>query len=74
MVVDGPEMAISMASSGLESLQSSAYELRLNNKGRLTWCHSRDNVEHVSMVEPDTSFWRRFRTRLMGLLPIEGQM
>jgi len=74
MVVESPAMASSMASSGLESLQSSAYALRLNQKGRLTWLQAGDGPGRVLTKEPETGFWRRFRTRLMGLLPIEGQM
>jgi putative cardiolipin synthase len=74
MVVEGPEMATTMASSGLDSLQSCAYQVRLNGRGTLTWHHTRDGHSRVLTTEPDTGFWRRFRTRLMGLLPIEGQM
>jgi len=74
MVVEGPEMATTMASSGLDSLQSSAYQLQLNHKGRLTWHHMRDGHDRELTTEPDTGFWRRLRTRLMSLLPIEGQM
>jgi putative cardiolipin synthase len=74
MVVEGPAMASSMASSGLDSLQSTAYQLRLNRKGRLTWHHARNGEGRMVTTEPDTGFWRRLRTRLMGLLPIEGQM
>jgi putative cardiolipin synthase len=74
MVVDGPEMADSMASTGIESLQTTAYQLRLNGRGRLTWHYLEQGSSRVASTEPDTSFWRRFRTRLMGLLPIEGQM
>jgi putative cardiolipin synthase len=74
MVVESPEMAASMASSGLDSLQSTAYELRLSSKGKLIWHYSRQGVAEVATTEPDTGFWRRFRNRLLGLLPIEEQM
>jgi putative cardiolipin synthase len=74
MVVDGPQMAESMARAGLDSLRTLAYQLRLNKRGRLTWHLTKDGSCRVLVTEPDTSFWRRFRTKLMGLLPIEGQM
>jgi len=74
MVVEAPEMASSMAVSGLESFQSSAYRLQLNQRGRLTWHQVGDGKGRVLTTEPETGFWRRFRTRLMGLLPIERQM
>ena len=74
MVVDGPKMAATLASTGLDSLQKTAYRLRLNTRGRLTWHLDQDGANHVMTTEPETSFWRRLRTKLMALLPIEGQM
>jgi len=74
MMVESPEMASTMMSSGLESLLAAAYQLRLNSKGRLSWHFKSYNRSHIATTEPETGFWRRFRTRLMGLLPIEGQM
>jgi putative cardiolipin synthase len=74
MVVDGPKMAATLASTGLDSLQKTAYRLRLNKRGRLTWHLDLDGSNQVMSTEPETSFWRRLRTKLMGLLPIEGQM
>jgi len=74
MVVESGEIAEAMASSGLESLQRVAYRLQLNSRGRINWHYVSDGREQVAWTEPDTSFWRRLLTRLMGLLPIEGQM
>jgi len=74
MVVESGEIAESMASSGLESLKTVAYRLTLNRRGRLNWHYTSDGRELIAAKEPDTSFWRRLLTRLMGLLPIEGQM
>jgi putative cardiolipin synthase len=74
MMVESPVMASTMMSSGLDSLQAAAYQLQLNSKGRLSWNFTKNNRSHIATTEPETGFWRRFRTRLMGLLPIEGQM
>jgi putative cardiolipin synthase len=51
-----------------------AYRLKLTRRGRLNWHYKSDGRDLVAAREPDTSFWRRLMTRLMGLLPIEGQM
>ena len=74
MVVDGPQLADSLASTGLASLQTTAYRLRLNPRGRIVWQFADDGSKRVVATEPHTSVWRRFRTWLMGLLPIESQM
>ncbi len=74
MVVESGEIGEAMASSGLESLQTVAYRLQLNRRGRLNWHYSSGGQDLVARKEPDTSLWRRILTRLMGLLPIEEQM
>ena len=74
MVVESGEIAEAMASSGLESLQTVAYRLQLNQRGRLNWHYNSRGQTLVARTEPDTSLWRRMLTRLMGLLPIEEQM
>ncbi len=74
MAVDSAELAESMASSILESLPVSAYRLKLSESGRLQWLLQTAGVEEIITTEPHTSLWRRFKTRLMSFLPIEGQM
>ena len=74
IIVRSPEMSGSVASAGLDSLEVAAYRLRLNRRGRIDWYYRKRGEERVARKEPDTSIWRRLLTRLMGLLPIEGQM
>ena len=74
MAVTSDKLATQMATSILDTLPEQAYKLRLSHKGRLQWLLSAGDVEEVITTEPQTSFWRRLRTRLMGLLPIEEQM
>jgi cardiolipin synthase C len=74
MIVESVEIADAMASSGLESLETVAYRLQLNRRGRLNWHYSSRGQSLAARTEPDTSLWRRILTRLMGLLPIEEQM
>lgn len=74
MAVTSSELAGRMASSILDSLPDSAYKLQLSGKGKLQWVLQTAGVEEVITTEPQTSLWRRFLTRLMSLLPIEGQM
>lgn len=74
MAVDSPILAGRMANSILESLPDFAYKLGLSDKGKLHWLLQSAGVEEVITTEPQTSLWRRFLTRLMSLLPIEGQL
>jgi putative cardiolipin synthase len=74
IVVESNSIAEAMAASGLESLETVAYRLQLNNRGRLNWHYGSGGQDLVAHTEPETSLWRRLLTRLMGLLPIEEQM
>jgi putative cardiolipin synthase len=74
IVVESNSIAEAMAASGLESLETVAYRLQVNNRGRLNWHYGSGGQDLVARTEPETSLWRRLLTRLMGLLPIEEQM
>jgi len=74
MAVTSPILAGTMAASILDILPDFAYKLRLSSKGKLQWLLQTAGVEEVITTEPQTSLWRRFLTKLMSLLPIEGQM
>lgn len=74
IAVDSPELAGQMAASILASLPDSAYRLRLSPRGKLQWLLQATGVDEVITTEPQSSLWRRFRAKLMSLLPIEEQM
>ncbi len=74
MAVNSERLSSEMATSILDTLPEQAYKLRLSQKGRLQWLLTAAGLEEVITTEPQTGFWRRLRTRLMGLLPIEEQM
>ena len=74
IAVESPRLAADMASSILDTLPDFAYRLRLSDRGKLQWLLSAGDVEEIITTEPQTSLWRRFRTKLMSLLPIEEQM
>ncbi len=72
--VDCSELAASMAESILETLPDFAYKLQLSEKGRVEWLLQAVSGDEVITTEPRTTWWRRFKTRLLSFLPIEGQM
>lgn len=74
VVVESANLASTMAQSIIGSLSESAYRLYLGRSGGLRWSYRDGQDEHVMKTEPETGFLRRMSTRLMSLLPIEGQM
>ncbi len=74
MVVESDELAGSMAESILASLPDIAYKLQLSEKGRLQWRLQAASGDELITTEPQTTWWRRFKTKLLSFLPIESQM
>jgi putative cardiolipin synthase len=74
LVVESPELAAAMSAGIGESLTDIAYQLELSPRGRLQWLLRAATGDEVITTEPKTTWWRRFKTRLMSFLPIEGQM
>ena len=74
MVVDSSELATSVADGIGESLQRQTYSLRQARTGGIRWKYMTRSGAQVASKEPHTTIWRRLLTRLMSLLPIEGQM
>ncbi len=72
--VESEVLAGMMADDIVDALEKTTYRLRLRDNRRLQWVYLADGVEMHANKEPHTSLWRRIRTRLMGYLPIEGQM
>jgi len=74
MVVESGELATAVAVSIGESLQRQTYSLRQTRTGDIRWKYMTRDGEQIAAKEPHTTIWRRILTRLMSLLPIEGQM
>lgn len=75
MAVESATLAGRMARSIEDLLPELAYRLDLTeDSGALVWRYVDHDAQRLVRKEPHTGLWRRIRTRLMGLLPIEGQM
>ncbi|MDX1515443.1 MAG: phospholipase D family protein [Woeseiaceae bacterium] len=74
MAVRSEALADDMARSIEDLLPKLAYRLVLTDARRLCWTFERNGTTTTVHSEPHTTMWRRFRTRLMSFLPIEGQM
>jgi cardiolipin synthase C len=78
LVVDSTELAADMVRSfELMTAPEFSYRVALEPGGsgpELVWHGAEAGEALVFHVEPDTSWWQRFRVRLLGVLPIEGQL
>lgn len=75
VLIESPELAERVAGS-IATLMSPAwsYRLVLTPNGKLNWVAEDAGGNEIRLtVDPDTSWWDRFKCGMMGLLPIEGQ-
>ena len=74
MIIESPEMAAWAVQTIHEEMAEVAYEVVLDEKGRIRWIDSEPEEPVVFTTEPETSFWQRFYVGFMRMLPIESQL
>ena len=74
VIIKLPSMARYFAEQVDQALADQAYEVFLNDQGRLRWRGFENGTEVVHDKEPETSWGQRFKGGLMRLLPIRGQL
>jgi putative cardiolipin synthase len=73
VLIDSPALANQVAGRIGDTMQQNAYRVELRD-GKIRWIAHEDGQELVLSKEPDTSFWKRFVTGFLKLLPIRGQL
>ncbi|AEI80035.1 phospholipase D [Cupriavidus necator N-1] len=73
-VIDSPELAGRIESTFASVVPSAAYQVRLDETGKLYWLERRDDEVIRHDTEPNTSWWRRLSIWFMSILPIESML
>ena len=74
VIIKSPKLAGSTCERIGQRKDEKAYDVVLNEKGKLRWI-DRSGPEPITLThEPDTGFWRRFKVGFMGIFPIKGQL
>jgi putative cardiolipin synthase len=75
VMIDSPELASWLEDQIDRNIPAVAYQTVLDDRGRLQWIAVQEDGSRVVYAkEPDTGAWTRFKVRLMGWLPIKGQL
>jgi putative cardiolipin synthase len=74
VIIKSPEIAGTFAQTVDEKLAAQAYEVFLNENGKLRWRGLEDGREVVLTKEPQTTWGQRFGAGFMRILPIRGQL
>jgi putative cardiolipin synthase len=72
-LIECPELASEMTSKVRQNVEGATYRVQWNGR-KMEWVTSEDGRDVRFTKEPETSGWRRFKTALMGCLPIESQL
>ena len=74
VIIKSPELAAELAANIDAAIDKQAYEVFLNNNGKLRWRALKNGKEVIYKKEPQTSWWQRFTASFMRILPIRGQL
>ena len=73
--VESPELAAQLLKYMDEGVRpENAYRLSLDDKGDLLWSTVTDGVPTVYHEDPLSTFGQRFKSGLIGILPVESQL
>lgn len=73
LLIDSPELARDFMNDLEADLDNFTYKLELDDSDRLLWRANINGKKVVETKEPMTSWWRRFKARIYGVLP-ESQL
>ncbi|MGI9342963.1 MAG: phospholipase D family protein [Gammaproteobacteria bacterium] len=74
IVFDSPEMTGRFLDLVDEKFPSRTFRVDLDERGKLRWTGEVLGEQVVTNKEPDAKFWLRFKSRLIGTLPIKDQL
>ena len=74
VIIDSPVLASLSAKEIDEALDHKTYEVYLNENNQLRWADNSGANAVIYTKEPNTSWWKRFTTGLMRILPVENQL
>ncbi|VXB56999.1 phospholipase D family protein [Massilia sp. 9I] len=70
-VIDSPPMAGRLSQTLDENMPERAYEVRMDEQGRLYWLERADGKLRRHDQEPGTTIWQRAGVQILSLLPID---
>lgn len=71
-VIESPELAERIRRAFIEEVPQQAFEVRLNQRGRLYWVERNGDVQTIHTSEPRASLRKRLAVRFFSWLPIDS--
>lgn len=74
VIIESPVLASLTAKQIDEALNHKVYEVYLDENQKLRWADNSGAEAVIYTKEPNTSWWTRFKTSFMKILPVESQL
>lgn len=74
VIIDSPELAGYAAGRVDEKLDGATWEAVLSENGKVQWVDRAGDEEVILTKEPGTTWGKRFKVRMMRLLPVKKQL
>jgi len=74
VIIKSPKIAGAALNRGKVRLPEIAYRVILTEQGKLAWIEASGDTPIIYTKEPKTSWGRRFKVGVYGILPIKGQL
>ena len=75
LYVEDPELARQLIAYMDEGVQPrNAYRVMLDENGKMVWRTQKDGAPVTYKTEPESTFWQRFMSGFIGMLPVEEQL
>ena len=71
LVIDSVTLASQLNTRLDQNMPARAYEVRMDQQGKLHWIERKEGREVVHEVEPGTTWWKRASVRVLSWLPID---
>jgi putative cardiolipin synthase len=69
VMIDSQDLAILLADNAEQRIPDLAYQLKLDDKNKISWHATIDGQQVVETKEPQTSGWRRFQAWFLKIAP-----
>lgn len=74
VIMKSPELSQWTLDGVKRRIDTNAYEVILNDKGKVRWVDRSGDEEVILDKEPQTGWWRRFTVGFYRILPVKGQL
>ena len=74
VIIESDVLAEQMTNFIENNLDAATFKLYIDDNNRLRWADNSGDEPVLIKKEPNTNLWKRFKNRIMQILPIDSQL